>query len=189
MNSLPQKLVLASQSPRRLELLRRIGINPIVCAADIDETPFRNEDPISYVKRIAVCKVQTVAHRFTNETILAADTTVELDGVIFGQPVDNNNARSMLEALSARTHNVHTAVSVLRPGGDMRLAVVTSKVTFVALNPHLLEWYIATGETQGKAGAYAVQGAGGVLVKHVEGSMSNVVGLPLNEIVVRDLLH
>ncbi|MSO59708.1 MAG: septum formation protein Maf [Ilumatobacteraceae bacterium] len=188
MTSSPQTIVLASRSPRRLELLRRIGVEPIVCPADVDESPFLNEVPISYVSRISKCKAETVAHQFINEIVLAADTTVELDGVIFGQPVDDSDARRMLSALSAKTHNVHTAVSVLRPGVAMRTVVVTSQVTFIALNPHIIEWYLATGEPRGKAGAYAVQGAGGVLVKHVRGSMSNVVGLPLRE-ALEDLWH
>ncbi len=187
MTSSAQTLVLASRSPRRLELLRRIGIKPIVCPADIDESPFLNEVPIAYVSRVSKCKAETVARQFVNETVLAADTTVELDGVIFGQPVDDNDARRMLNALSANTHRVHTAVSVLRPGAVMRTVVVTSHITFVALNSHLIEWYVATGEPWGKAGAYAVQGAGGVLVKDVQGSLSNVVGLPLRE--VADMLH
>lgn len=160
MTSSPQTLVLASRSPRRLELLRRIGIEPIVCPADIDESPFFNEVPIAYVSRVSKCKAETVARQCVNEIVLAADTTVELDGVIFGQPVDDNDARRMLHALSANTHRVHTAVSVLRPGAAMRTVVVTSHITFVTLNSHLIEWYVATGEPWGKAGAYAVQGAG-----------------------------
>jgi septum formation protein len=113
--------------------------------------------------------------------VVGADTVVDLDGQIFGKPVDDNDARRMLRALSGRTHRVHTAVVVVAGTGEAFHGLVTSLVTMVPITDQLLEWYIATGEPHDKAGSYAVQGQGGVLVDKVQGPMSNVVGLPLAE--------
>jgi septum formation protein len=116
----------------------------------------------------------------TDALVLGADTTVDLDGVIFGQPVDETEARRMLKALSARTHRVHTSVAVIGPDRSESV-VVTSMVTFEPVTDALLDWYIGTGEWQGKAGSYAIQGLGGTLVASTRGSMSNIIGLPLQE--------
>ena len=181
------KVVLASRSPRRLELLRTLGLTPEVMPADIDETPAVGEDPVAYVRRLAEAKARAVLAMIRERAprseviVLAADTTVDVDGRILGQPADEAEARSMLRSLSGRSHRVHTGVAVIDGGGRLASAVVTSVVTMVAVTDHLLDWYVATGEPFGKAGAYAVQGAGGVLVERVRGSQSNVVGLPLRE--------
>ncbi len=175
------RVVLASQSPRRLELLRRIGIEPTVSPANIDESELPNEPPVDYVERLARAKAAAVAVRHTSGIVLAADTTIDLDGVILGQPRDENDARRMLKLLSGRTHRVHTGVAVYSADRGMTSIVVTSLVSIVALSDHLLDWYLGTREFVGKAGAYAVQGAGGILVSRVQGSLSNVVGLPLRE--------
>ena len=180
-------VVLASRSPRRLELLQTLGVSPDVQPADIDETPATGEKQVAYVRRLAEEKARAVSGRIVSvaghrgTVILAADTTVDVDGRILGQPADEAEARAMLRALSGRSHRVHTGVAVIDAEGRLASTVVSSVVTMVALTDHLLDWYVSTGEPFGKAGAYAVQGAGGVLVERVRGSQSNVVGLPLRE--------
>lgn len=176
------RLVLASRSPRRIDLLRRVGFDPIVDPADIDETQLRDESPIDYVKRLSRQKAQAVAARHPGAVVVGADTCVELDGVVHGQPTDLDDAARILRTLSGRTHNVHTAVSIVA-NGRVRTFVDSARVSIQPLSEHLLAWYLATGEPFGKAGAYAVQGHGGVLVTRVQGSMSTVVGLPLRQTV------
>jgi septum formation protein len=174
-------IVLASRSPRRIDLLAQLGVTPQVVPADIDETPFPHEDPVAYVQRLAMAKAHAVVARVAPEcTVLAADTTVDLDGHIFGQAADVDEATDMLQRLSGRTHHVHTAVAVVGPNGESSV-VVTAAVTFRDLSPTQIAEYLATGEYVGKAGSYAVQGLGGALVAHVEGSMSGVIGLPEDE--------
>lgn len=172
------RLVLASASPRRRALLEQLGLVCEVIPADVDERPHPGEDPVAYVQRVAHDKAHAVASRVPDAVVLAADTTVDLDGRILAKPVDRDDARAMLASLSARTHRVHTGVAVHHAGGRQHI-VVTTLVTFVPIHEHTLEWYLATGEPFDKAGAYALQGAGGVLVDRVQGSVSNVIGLPL----------
>ena len=183
-------IILASASPRRYELLQQLGCDPVVRPADIDEIPKLHEAPTAFASRMAKEKAYVVARAVIEEgnfahpfAIVAADTVVDLDGEIFGKPIDDDDAVRMLRALSGRTHRVHTAVCVVAGTGESFHDLVTSLVTFVPITDHLLTWYIGTGEPADKAGAYAVQGAGGVLVAKVQGSMSNVVGLPLRETV------
>lgn len=173
-------VVLASRSPRRTELLVRAGIGVTVDPADVDESPRTGESPADYAARVASDKLRAVAHRHTGETVIAADTTVTVDGVILGQPVDDDDARRMLSLLSGRAHRVHTAVAV-SADGVLRSTVVTSTVTFRRLSPDRIGWYVATGEPRGKAGSYAVQGLGQTLVAGVAGSLTNVIGLPVAE--------
>lgn len=180
-------VVLASGSPRRLALLEQLGVQPLVRPADIDESPLAGEDPVSYVARLAAEKALAVTAGlfdgpFDAAVVVAADTTVDLDGRILAKPDDAADARRMLRSLSGRTHRVHTGVAVHRvvPGAAAPLVeVVTTLVTMSPLTDEMLDWYVATGEPLDKAGAYALQGAGGVLVEKVAGSVSNVVGLPL----------
>lgn len=174
-------LVLASRSPRRIELLSRLGIAPRVEPADIDETPQSGENPVAYVERLAVAKAMTVHERFPSNVVLAADTTIDIDGEILGQPVDESDARRMLRRLSSRTHRVHTGVAVCRVNGRHESLVVTSLVTFHPVTDEMLDWYIETGEWQGKAGSYAIQGLGGTLVAEYRGSLTGIIGLPLRE--------
>jgi len=174
-------LILASRSPRRIELLGRLGIDPRVEPADIDETPLAGEDPIAYVERLAREKTRVAQQRWCDDIVLGADTTIDLDGEIFGKPDDEADARRMLRRLSARTHRVHTGIAASWGSRREQSLVVTSLVTFVPVTDETLEWYIGAGEWQGKAGAYAVQGLGGTLVEGVRGSLSNVIGLPLRE--------
>ena len=174
-------VVLASRSPRRVELLKQLVADFTVVPADIDETPHAHEDPVSYVKRLALEKARAVYMvSGTHAIVIGADTTVDLDGHIFGQPADDNDAREMLRRLSGTTHQVHTGVAVVSASGEA-VEVVSSSVTFLDLRPEMLEWYIGTGESVGKAGSYAIQGHGSALVASSVGSMSNIIGLPLDE--------
>ncbi len=188
------QIVLASQSPRRVDLLTQLldhqfGEGVVTFAIDppnIDETPLANETPIAHVQRLAMAKSHTVAARHdTAAVIIAADTTVELDGKIFGQPADEQHARTMLSQLSGRTHQVHTAVAVVHLAHDGTMlsqahGLDSAGVSMLEITPERMEWYLATGESMGKAGSYAVQGDGGALVERVEGSLTTVIGLPLD---------
>ena len=178
-----QRIVLASRSPRRIELLARLGVEPEVVPADIDETPFTGESPVAYVERLARAKATAVQQRTNADVVLGADTTVDVNGIILGQPTDHDDMRRMLRMLSARTHRVHTAVAVISHG-TIASQVVTSLVSFHAVTDEALEWYISTGEPEGTAGSSAIQGLGGTLVEGVRGSMSNVIGLPLRETAI-----
>jgi len=179
------ELVLASQSPRRHDLLRSIGLGFTVEVADVDEEWHAGEDPIAYVERVATSKASTVAERLgfpAGVAIVAADTTVDVDGEIFAKPVDHADARRMLTALSNRTHEVHTAVYCWTAEA-VHATTVTTSVTFVRLTEEMIDWYLARGEHLDKAGAYGMQGAAGALVRRIDGSPSNVIGLPLAETV------
>jgi len=137
-----------------------------------------DEQPTDYVARLAREKAQAVAE--LGDIVIAADTTVEVDGVILEKPPHAEGARVMLRLLSGRTHQVHTGVAVGGPDG-VQSRVITTAVTFIALTDAQIDWYVATGEPMGKAGAYAIQGRGAAFVSRVDGSVTNVVGLPLAE--------
>jgi septum formation protein len=172
-------LILASTSPRRRELISVLGIPfRVVAPVGVDETPLDGESPRELACRLAAEKARSV----DGDPVVAADTVVEVDGDILGKPADADDARRMLRRLSGRTHLVHTGVAV-RSGDRVGVDVVTTSVRFVPLSPKAIEWYLETGEPFDKAGAYAVQGAGGVFVEGIEGSVSNVVGLPLATVV------
>jgi septum formation protein len=174
-------LVLASGSHRRRELLQRIGLAPIVRPADLDESPLPGEPAEELVLRLALEKAAASAAQGppgADEVVLAADTEVVLDGRALGKPVDREDAERMLWALAGRTHQVMTGLAVRRGSRVATERAVTS-VTFRSLTAAEVAWYLATGEPQGKAGAYALQGAGAVLVEQIDGSDTNVIGLPL----------
>ena len=180
-SALSPTVVLASQSPRRHELLRSIGLEFRVEAADVDESWHADEDPIAYVERVARSKAETIADRLghpADTVVIAADTTVDVDGQIFAKPTDDDDARRMLRLLSGRTHQVHTAVFCWAATG-VHVDTATTEVTFVRLTDELIDWYLSMGEHRDKAGAYAMQGAAGALVSRISGSPSNVIGLPL----------
>jgi septum formation protein len=177
-------LVLASQSPRRREMLEALGIPFVVRPAHVDETALSGEAPRSYVLRVARDKARAVE----GAIVLAADTAVVVRGEVLGKPADSDDARRMLVALSGSVHEVLTAVCVRHTAPVTELdAVVSTAVRFAPLSPAEIDWYVATGEPLDKAGAYAIQGAGGVFVLGVGGSVSNVIGLPLAE--TADLLR
>ena len=173
------KIILASRSPRRKDILEKLNFSFVIDPPDIDESPFKNESPIVYVQRISAAKADLVAQRHDQQCIvIAADTTVELNGEIFGQPRDLDEARLMIHKLSSKTHKVHTAISV-RYNQEFANSVDTASVTMREVSCELLEWYIGTGESIGKAGAYAVQGHGAALVTDVTGEIGTVIGLPV----------
>jgi len=180
------RLVLGSASERRRELLERLGVRFDVVPADIDETPHAGEDPVDYVRRLSAEKAATVAARVDGDRlVIGADTTVDLGGSILGKPADASEARDMLHSLCAQTHRVHTGLTV-RHAGRSITDCATTDVTFIALDVGLIDWYVGSGEPFGKAGGYGIQGAGAVLVDRVEGSVTNVIGLPLT--LLRDLV-
>jgi septum formation protein len=175
------RVILASASPRRRDLLEQMGVAALVRPSDIDESVLPGEIAEDYVRRLSVAKA-AVALAEPDDLVIAADTTVDLDGRILGKPADADEARAMLRSLSARTHRVHTGVT-LRLGERSATDVTTTLVTFAPITDHALEWYLGTGEPFDKAGAYAVQGQAAVFVASVKGSVSNVVGLPLTTVV------
>ena len=175
------KLVLASTSPRRRELLARIGIVPDrIAAPDIDETPIKGETPRAYVARLAENKALAV-ERVDDEVVLAGDTTVAVGRRILEKPVDEADLRRMLGLLSGRRHHVYSGVCVIGPDGKPRVRVVDTIVAFKALSTVEIDWYVASGEGMGKAGGYAIQGKAEAFVRYLAGSHSNVVGLPVFE--------
>jgi septum formation protein len=176
------RLILASASPRRAELLTYAGIPFDVAPAPVDETPRENEAPTVYVLRVARDKAAAAVRRGDHaRPILAADTAVVAEGRIMGKPKDVEDARGMLEALSGRVHDVHTGV-VLRAAGREFAEVVTTRVRFVPLSTAELDWYLASGEADGKAGAYGIQGRASRFIDWIEGSWANVVGLPVDAV-------
>jgi septum formation protein len=180
--SLP-RIVLASQSPRRRELLTLIGIPHEVMPADLDETRRGGESPASYVERLAREKASTVARREPGALVIGADTTVVLDGDIFEKPLGPADAARMLRRLSGRTHTVLTAVAVAR-GEQLHSGVESVEVTFRALAEQDIEAYVATGEPLDKAGAYGIQGYGAVIVERIHGDYFAVMGLALGRLVL-----
>lgn len=176
-------IVLASASPRRRELLAQVGVVCVVQPAEIDETPLSGERPGDYVLRVALAKATAVAEaRGDESTVLAADTTVIVDGEPLGKPRGPDEARAMLRRLSGRSHEVISAVVVVR-GTRIGTRVVTTRVVMRDLEDREIEAYCATGEPYDKAGGYAVQGLAAAFVSHLDGSYTGVVGLPLFETV------
>ena len=174
------RVVLASASPRRRELLAQIGVGCEVMPADVDETRLPGEAPADYVARVARAKADAVAGRVGDAIVIAADTAVVLDDDVVGKPADPADARAMLARLSARTHTVFSAV-VARRGSRTLVRVVPTEVTMRALDADEIAAYAASDEPYDKAGAYAIQGHAAAFVSRIEGSYSGTVGLPLCE--------
>ena len=180
------ELVLASASPRRREILSTLGIPHRVEVADIDESTRAGESPHDYVARLAVEKARAVAARLeAHAFVLAADTTVVQGDAILGKPASDAEAKQMLQSLMGRTHEVLTAIAVHRSGKPevSRVQVVRTAVTFVSASESAIDLYVACGEGRDKAGSYAVQGRGMGFVSALQGSYSNVVGLPAAEMI------
>ena len=178
----PVMFVLASASPRRLELLKRIGVTPdLVDPADCDETPRKGERPLAYAKRIAAEKAEVVAARHAGAAILSADTVVAVGARILGKAETEADAQAFLTLLSGRRHRVHSAVTLIDATGRARHRVSTSTLAFKRLSASEIDAYVAGGEWHGKAGGYAVQGYAEAFVRSLSGSHSGVMGLPLFE--------
>lgn len=176
---MPRKLILASASPRRQELLREAGIPFVVHATEVDETPLPGEDAQQCALRLAREKALAAARRFPNDLVLGADTVVVVDDEILGKPRDQQDAARMLRRLSGRAHRVLTAVSLVVPGKGADTRSATTQVHFRKLKEGEIQEYIAGKEPMDKAGAYAIQGGAAHWVTGLEGDYSNVVGLPL----------
>jgi septum formation protein len=178
------RLILASASPRRAQVLKDAGIPFESVAADVDESRKQNETPEKLVGRLAEAKARAVAERLDPARgpaiVVGADTEVVADGEILGKPASAEDARRMLRRLSGQTHHVITGLALLAlPSGELRLSRETTRVTFAHLGEPEIESYIASGEPFDKAGAYAIQGRGGCFITRIEGCYFNVVGLPL----------
>jgi septum formation protein len=174
-------LILASRSPRRRRLLSVLGLRHTVDSADIDEAMSPGESAVDYAARMAREKALGVLGRTPDAVVLGADTVVEVEGRILGKPGSAAEATAMLGRLSGRTHHVHTAVAVASRTGCESL-VDTAAVHFAPISAAARDWYVATGEPADKAGAYAIQGIGGLFVTGVEGSPHTVVGLPIHRL-------
>ena len=178
-NHLREKLVLASGSPRRAEILERAGWPHEIIVAGIDETLLPNEEAAAYVQRLARSKAEKVASGLDHGLVLGADTTVVIDDQILGQPVDETDARRMLDLLNAKWHEVLTGVAVVRVGGEVRVGYETTRVRFAEMSDEEIDWYIATGEPFGKAGAYGIQGKASLFIEEIKGDYFNIMGLPI----------
>ena len=184
-------LLLASESPRRKLLLAQAGVVPdLIRAADIDETPLKGELPRAYALRLALAKAGTVSDKYREThpnpqlVVLGADTVVACGRRILPKPAKDEGVRECLKLLSGRQHQVMTAVALVLPSGDRRTRIVTTRVAFRRLSPAEVEAYVDCREGLGKAGGYAIQGRAEIFVRRINGSYSNVVGLPLAETVL-----
>ncbi|HXD22095.1 MAG TPA: Maf family protein [Gemmatimonadaceae bacterium] len=177
-----ERVILASASPRRRELLTLIGIAHLVLPANIDESLLPGEQPHTHAERLARTKALTIAAREPDAVVIAADTIVVVDGDVLGKPSDVGAARAMLERLSGRTHTVLTAIAVAR-GARIESAVEAVDVTFRTVSEPDIDAYIATGEPMDKAGAYGIQGFGATIVERVDGDYFSVMGLGLRRLV------
>jgi septum formation protein len=184
-NEMPhRRLILASKSPRRRYLLEQAGLEFDVIPSDIDESTITLDTPDMYVQLLAKAKAAEIARRFPDRWVIGADTIVLIDRQILGKPDGKTAARKMLHRLSGQTHQVFTGFAICCLGlSRIHTEAVCTDVTFKALSPGEIEWYIHTDEPFDKAGAYAIQGLGTFLVKSIRGSYTNVVGLPVCEVI------
>lgn len=172
------ELILASQSPRRQELLKLIGLRYRIVVSDVEESVPKGATPGELVEHLAWEKAHAVHSAHAADCVIGADTIVYIDGRIIGKPADDTDAARILGTLQGRTHTVYTGVAVLSPSGeDIRHA--ETKVTFARMTQAEIDWYIGTGEPRDKAGAYGIQGPGGMFVERIEGNYFNVIGMPL----------
>lgn len=178
------KLILASESPRRIELLRLVGLDFEVMPSSIEEMPQKGESPVEHVLGLSRRKARAVSSRYPDAWILGADTIVIINGEMMGKPAHASEAREMLTKLSGREHHVHTGFTIARKTADVLLGdVVTSSVLFKNISEAEINWYVRTEEPYDKAGGYAAQGAGAIFIREIHGSYTNVIGLPLCEAV------
>jgi len=173
------KLILASGSPRRKEILTSVGWPFEAITAGIDETQQADEKPLDYVQRLAREKAEAVADKLESGLVLGADTTVVVGDQLLGQPVDDADARRMLKLLSGKWHEVLTGVALVKVGGQTIVDYERTRVRFVEMSEAEIDWYVSTGEPQGKAGAYGIQGKAALFIEQIEGDYFNIVGLPI----------
>ena len=174
-----EKLILASSSPRRAEILTTVSWPFQTVTAGVDETQKNGEAPIDYVQRLAREKAEAVASAFETGLVLGADTTVVVGEHLLGQPLDDEDARRMLSLLKGKWHEVLTGVALVRIGGATKVDVETTRVRFAEMSEAEIDWYVATGEPRGKAGAYGIQGQAALFIEEIEGDYFNIVGLPI----------
>jgi septum formation protein len=183
MTTAPQ-LILASRSPRRRYLLEQAGITFAVIPSSFDEDSVQLTEPASYVKTLAEAKANQVAQQYPDSWTIGADTIVTIDDAILGKPADPREAQEMLEQLSGQSHAVFTGYAIVCPNTQTCISdAIRTEVAFKALTSDEIAWYIQTGEPFDKAGAYAIQGMGTFLVRRINGSYTNVVGLPVCEVI------
>jgi septum formation protein len=176
-----EKLILASRSPRRAEILRSVGWPFEVIVAGVDEALHAGEAPTDYVRRLSLSKASAVAAGLDGGLVLGADTTVVIDNQILGQPIDNDDARRMLKLLSGRWHEVLTAVTLVRADNrsEPAIGVETTRVRFATVSDAEIDWYVSTGEPLDKAGAYGIQERAALFIEEIQGDYFNVMGLPI----------
>lgn len=181
---LKEKLFLASRSPRRAEILSAVHWPFEQIAAGIDETRQAGEEAIPYIRRLAQSKAEKVAQQIHEGLVLGADTVVVVDEQILGQPFDDDDARRMLTLLNGKWHEVLTGVALVRAGAPSRTLVhhESTSVRFREMSVEEIEWYVSTGEPGDKAGAYAIQGQGGIFIEEIAGDYFNIVGLPVRRV-------
>ena len=174
------KFILASQSPRRAQLLRQLGIEFDTIPSNIDESLIPRVKPVAYVKTLASMKAKVVAKEVKEGIIISADTMVVLDGKLIGKPKDMSDASATIRGLSGKVHLVVSGICIIdKYTGKTKTTATTTKVKFRELSDDLITWYLGTGEPLGKAGSYGIQGKGAILIEWIKGDYSNVVGLPL----------
>lgn len=179
--ALTESLYLASTSPRRADILRAAGWPFELVNGSVDETRLPDEDAVTYVRRLARAKCEAAAEKLESGVVLGADTTVVVDREVMGQPLDDEDARRMLRLLSGKWHEVLTGVALVRvgSGADCVVGHESTRVRFSEMTDQEIEWYVATGETRGKAGAYGIQGAASLFIEEIAGDYLNIVGLPV----------
>ncbi len=186
---LSSPFILASASPRREDLLRSVGLTLEILPAHVDETQMEGETPHAHVKRLSRDKASVIAARHPDALVLGADTIVVIDNLILGKPKNKKQAREMLTRLSNRSHTVFTGFTLMGINeGIFKTRVVRSAVRFKAISDDEMDWYVSCDEPYDKAGGYAVQGRGAYFIKAIRGSYTNVIGLPLCE-VLEELKH
>ncbi|MBP5243108.1 MAG: septum formation protein Maf [Succinivibrio sp.] len=176
------KLILASGSPRRKEFISHLGIDFDVEIPNIDESPVQGETPSELVLRLSRLKADFISQNHSDSVVVAADTVVCFNGMILGKPSSREDAFNMIKMLQGQTHTVYTGVTVQK-GNLKRSKVVSTEVTFDSMDDEFIRNYVASGECDDKAGAYAIQGMASMFISQVKGSVSSVVGLPINEVV------
>jgi septum formation protein len=180
----PAAIILASGSPRRKALLRDLGLSLKIVPAEITEIPEPNETPLSFAKRMAHDKAVLISRMFPEKWVLGADTVVTLKGRMYGKPKDDREAMAFLQELSGKTHQVITGICLCHfQNKTSFIQSVRTQVTFKSLSLQEIKWYVQTGEPRDKAGAYAIQGKGAFCVQRIRGSYTNVVGLPVTEVL------